>query len=241
MTNEELENIIFDLEDYSLDREFVLKNNSIEKTADVIVKEMLPSIQLRMMNLSEIDKNHFMQMEKRKEDNTISEDEEDYYFEYVSDKFDEDIKERCLNQDLWSTKEEYQKKWEKQFPKKAKEIESGASVLLKEIESSNAKMEEEQKNKVVGINSKKDREENLAYLTFLRKELIGGFNRVLIDQMEYDNEGVYEDLNLEVTKKVEQVVEKEARLVVQPYITKEVAESYGDFSHSGPEVSASKK
>lgn len=238
MTNEELENIIFDLEDYSLDRESVLKNNSIEKTAEDVVKELLPSIQLRMMNLSETDKSQFIKMEIEKDNREL---EEDYYFKYVSDKFNETIEERCLSQDLWSTEEEYKEKWKKQFPEKAKKIEEMVSTLSTEIESNNLQMEEEQKNKVVGINSKKDREENLAYLTFLRKELIGGFNRVLIDQMEYDNEGVYEDLNLEVTKKVEQVVEKEARLVVQPYITKEVAESYGDFSHSGPEVSASKK
>ena len=54
-------------DDFILDRECVLKNNSMDKTTENIVKEMIPSIQLRMMNLSEIDKNNFLKMEIGKE------------------------------------------------------------------------------------------------------------------------------------------------------------------------------
>lgn len=59
--------------------------------------------------------------------------------------------------------------------------------------------------------------------------------------MEYDNEEVYEDLNLEVIKKVEKIVEKEARLIVQPYIQQEVVENHGNFNHSSQETNPSKK
>lgn len=127
------------LDDFILNRECVLKNNSMEKTAEIVVKEMLPNIQLRMMNLSETDRNQFIRMETRKEDNTLDEEDSDYAFEYVSDKFYDEIEERCLNQNLWSTKEEYKEKWEKQFPKKKKEIDEVVSTLSKEIESSRHK------------------------------------------------------------------------------------------------------
>lgn len=240
MTNEEIENIMsnLDLDHFILDRESVLKNNSIEKTAEDVVKELLPSIQLRMMNLSETDKSQFIKMEIEKDNREL---EEDYYFKYVSDKFNETIEERCLSQDLWSTEEEYKEKWKKQFPEKAKEIEETVSTLSTEIESNNLQMEEERKKKVVDINSKKDRERRLVDLVWTKKGLIEGFDQFLIDQMDYDSEDVYEHLTLKVIKQVEQAVAKEARLVVQPYITKEVVESYGNFNHSRPEASASKK
>lgn len=235
MTNEEIENIMsnLDLDHFILDRESVLKNNSIEKTAEDVVKELLPSIQLRMMNLSETDKSQFIKMEIEKDNREL---EEDYYFKYVSDKFNETIEERCLSQDLWSTEEEYKEKWKKQFPEKAKKIEEMVSTLSTEIESNNLQMEEERKKKVVDINSKKDRERRLVDLAWTKKGLIEGF-----DQMDYDSEDVYEHLTLKVIKQVEQAVAKEARLVVNPYIQKEVVESYGNFNHSRPEASVSKK
>lgn len=240
MTNEEIENIMsnLDLDHFILDRESVLKNNSIEKTAEDVVKELLPSIQLRMMNLSETDKSQFIKMEIEKDNREL---EEDYYFKYVSDKFNETIEERCLSQDLWSTEEEYKEKWKKQFPEKAKKIEEMVSTLSTEIESNNLQMEEERKKKVVDINSKKDRERRLVDLAWTKKGLIEGFDQFLIDQMDYDSEDVYEHLTLKVIKQVEQAVAKEARLVVNPYIQKEVVESYGNFNHSRPEASASKK
>ncbi len=57
MEKEEINGMISDLnlDDFILNRECVLKNNSIEKTAEIVVKEMLPNIQLRMMNLSETE------------------------------------------------------------------------------------------------------------------------------------------------------------------------------------------
>lgn len=211
-----------DLDNFILDRECVLKNNSIEQTAKAIVKQMLPSIQLRMMNLSETDKNHFIKMEIGKDKDILQEKEKDYYVEYVSDKFNEDIEERCLNQNLWSTGEEYKEKWKKQFPEKAKEIDERISALSKEIATNNTQIEEDRKKKVVDINSKRDREKRLVDLVWTENELKDGFDHFLIDQMEYDNEDVYEDLNLEVIKKVEQVVKKEASMILKPYTTQEV-------------------
>ena len=180
-------------------------------------------------------------METRREDNTPDETDGDYDFEYVSDKFCDEIEERCLNQNLWSTKEEYKEKWKKQFPEKAKEIDEVASTLSKEIENNTNQMEEERKKKVVDINTKSDRERRLNYLVSTRKDFIEEFNQFLFDQMEYDNEDVYEDLNLEVTKKVEKIVEQEARLIVQPYIQQEVEEKHDNFNHFSQVTNTSKK
>lgn len=102
-------------------------------------------------------------------------------------------------------------------------------------------MEEERKKKVVDINSKSDRERRLNYLVSTRKDFIEEFNQFLFDQMEYDNEDVYEDLNLEVTKKVEKIVEQEARLIVQPYIQQEVEEKHDNFNHFSQVTNTSKK
>lgn len=247
MTNVEIGNVTSDLdfEDFILDRECVLKNNSIEQTAKIIVKEMVPSIQLRMMNLSETDRNNFIKMEIEKDNNRLSEDERDYYYEYVSDKFNEEIEERCLNRDLWSKKEEYKAKWKNKFPEEDEEMNKRIHILSQQIASNNIKMEEERKKKVVEINSKRDRERRLVDLVSTRKELIEGFDQFLMDQMDYDSEDVYEDLTLKVTKEVEQLVEKEASMIVKPYITEEVVESFKNHSrqvdYSSTTINTAKK
>lgn len=209
------------LDDVVLDRECVLKNNSIEKTAENIVKEMIPSIQLRMMNLSEIDKKNFLKMEIEKDDEELGKQASDYYFEYVSNKLSEDIENRCLNSDLWVTREEYKEKWKHQFPEEYEKMNTRVHDLSQEIASINIRMEKDREQKLIQLDIKSS-ERRLKDFVFKRKELLERFDGFLLDQMELDNEAVFEDLNLKVIKDVSQVIAKEASLLVKPYITKEV-------------------